>query len=211
MKAFPISARKRTEKGTRACRKLRVSGEVPANLYGVTGETRINEMLAVSAYELTQAIDRLRTVLEVSFDGRKELVHLSEVQRDQFGDDIVHIDLHMIDPNKPMHAEVPLLFKGEAQGVREGGKLEVELHELEVEALPRRLPREIVVRVDELGLNQALHVSELPLPEGVKALGDATQVVVQVIETEEPAAGEAAEGAAVEPEVIAKGKKEEEE
>lgn len=208
MKSYPINARARTEKGTRACRRLRAQGEVPASLYGLKGDAHENHAIAVSAYDITQAIERLSTVLEVKLDGRSELVHLSEVQRDQFGDDIVHIDLRIIDPNKPLHDEVPLVFKGEAKGVREGGKLSVELHAIDVEALPRRMPRELVVRVDELGLNQALHVGELGLPEGVKALNDPTLMVVQVVELGEAEEGPT-EGAEAEPEVIAKGKKEE--
>ncbi len=208
MKSFPINARLRTEKGTRACRRMRAQGEVPASLYGMKGDAHESQPIAVSAYDITQAIDRLSTVLEVKLDGRSELVHLAEVQRNSFGDDIVHIDLHIIDPNKPMRGEVPLVFKGEAKGVREGGKLSVELHELEVEALPRRMPREVVVRVDEIGLDQALHVGELQLPEGVKALTAPTVTVVHVIELGEAEEGPT-EGAAAEPEVIAKGKKEE--
>jgi large subunit ribosomal protein L25 len=212
MKSYAINARTRTEKGTRACRRLRAGGEVPASLYGLRGEQHESLPIAVSAYDITQAIGRLSTVLDVKLDGtRTELVHLSEVQRSTFGDDVVHVDLHIIDANKPMHGEVPLVFKGEAKGVREGGKLSVELHEIEVEALPRQMPREITVRVDDLVLNQALHVSDLQLPEGVKVLTAGSVVVAHVLEIVEAAEPEAAaaEAGAAEPEVISKGKKEE--
>lgn len=212
MKFFPINARKRTEAGSRACRRLRSQGEIPANIYGKTDGKLVNHVVALPAYNVMQAIDRLATVLEVTWEGSTELVQMVEVQRDAFGDDVLHIDLHVIDATKPMHGTVPVVIKGEAKGTREGGQLRLELHEVEVEALPRNMPRDLTIRVDDLGVGDSIHVRELVLGEGVKALSPADLVVVQVIEpaaeaeeTEEDGLG----GASAEPEVISKGKKEE--
>lgn len=214
MQATPINARLRTEKGSRACRKLRRSGEVPVNLYGVeTGKTEaVNRALAVSAYDLTQILDRHASVLSVKCDGREDLVQVVEVQRDALGDNLLHVDLQLIDPNKPMQATVGIVIKGEAKGTRTGGNLEHVLHSVEIEALPRNMPTEVVVRVDDLDVGQVLHVSDLVLPEGVRALSNPQQLVVHVVEQVEQAeAAEAPEaGAAAEPEVISKGKKDEE-
>lgn len=215
MKAVPLAARSRTEKGTRACRKLRQSGEIPANLYGakqVDGKTQHeNVPLAVSAYDVMQLIQRHQTVAEVSFGGRKELVQINEIQRDAFGDNVVHLDLHMIDVNKPIWGEVELVFKGDAKGVKSGGRLLVEMHALEVECLPANMPKEILVRVDDLDMHQGLHVRELTLPEGVTAVSPADLLVVHVApQGSDEVAALPTEGAAAEPEVISKGKKEEE-
>jgi len=212
MKARPLNARLRTERGSRGCLKLRREGFIPANLYGsVTtdgAKKSHNVQLAVSAYELSQLIDQHAQLLEVSFDSRKELVQVVEVQRDTFGDDILHVDLHMIDMHHAITAEVELVFKGEAKGVKAGGHLEVELRSLEVEALPGDMPAEIVVRVDDLDLEQAIHVREIPTPGTWKITADPDLVVVQVVA---PVSEEEAEAAAPsEPELIRKEKTEEE-
>lgn len=218
MKRAPIKARLRSDKerGTNACRKLRQAGEVPAILYGADKKegqkTQLTSTpLAVSAYDLMQLIAHHHNVVEVQYGGNAELALIREVQRDVFGDDVLHVDMEMIDASEKITLTVELVFKGDAQGVKEGGRLQVDLHELEIEALPMAVPENIVVRVDELGMDQSLHVKELPLPEGVTAVTPGDQMVVQVVavvEVEEPAEGEATGTA--EPEVISKGKAEEE-
>lgn len=212
MKFYPINARTRTEVGTRACRKLRVQGEIPANIYGKTEGKQVNYAVAVPAYDAMQAIEKLATVMQITWDGGTELVQLVEVQRDVFGDDVVHMDLHVIDASKPLQGTVQVVLRGEAKGTREGGHLRFELHELEVLALPRNMPRELVVRVDDLGIGDALHVGELPLGEGVTPISPGELVVVQVVEptAESEEDEEEGEGTGAEPEVINKGKKEEE-
>jgi large subunit ribosomal protein L25 len=149
-------------------------------------------------------------VLSVSHDGKTELCQLTDVQRDAFGSSVMHVDLRVIDKNKEMHGMVDIVIKGDAIGVKAGGLIRIPLRALDVRALPANMPLEIIVHVDELDINDSLHVGEIKLPEGVTAITDSHQMVVQVI----PPAGEsedddAAEGSA-EPEVIAKGKKEEE-
>jgi large subunit ribosomal protein L25 len=220
MKTEALSALARTETGRRACHKLRRAGFLPANLYAssqVDGKTVLrNETLKVSAYDIDQLLKKHAKVLEVTYEGGHDLCQLTEVQRDAMGSSLLHVDLRVIDPNKPMHAPVELVFKGEPKGVKLGGLLRVLIHQLELEALPRDMPHEILIHVDHLDIHDVLHVSELNLAEGVKALTNPTQLVVQVVppveETDEPDddADMGAEGASAEPEVISKGKKEEE-
>lgn len=216
MKTTQLNARSRTETGSRACRKLRAGGEIPASFYGATtvdGKTKnLTANLAVSAYDLQQVLDKHMTVLEVEFEGKQELVQLTEVQRDAFGDSVLHVDLRMIDANKLMTSNIGLVFKGEAKGTRAGGIVQVVMHALMIEALPRNTPLEIIVQIDDIDLNEALHLGELTLPEGVTAVGNASQVVVQVVPPAEEIEEEAEEGGAApgaEPEVISKGKQEE--
>lgn len=210
MKTVVLNARVRTQRGTRACRKLRRSGEIPANLYG-KGEA---VSLAVNAYAMMKLIDENRSLLEVAFEGRKELVQVTEVQRDTFGDDVLHVDLHKIRADKPIHSEVGLVFKGDAKGVKMGGHLVAILKVLSLESLPHLMPREILVRVDDLDINDAIHIEDIQLPEGVTALGEARQLVVHVVppvaETDEDEGGPPMEAGPSEPEVIGKGKQDDE-
>ena len=208
MKADVLSARVRTETGSRACRKLRSQGWIPANLYGA----KENVSLAVNAYEMVALINRHSSLLQVQFENRDELVQVVEVQRDTFGDDVLHVDLHMIDKDKKITGEVDFVFKGDAKGVKAGGSLMTRLKSLTVEALPANMPREILVRVDDLELNDGINIADLQLPEGVVAVGDPQQTVCLVVppqeEVEEPEG--LIEPGATEPEVISKGKQEEE-
>lgn len=216
MKTKQLNARVRTERGTRACRRLRAAGEIPANLFvakkGEQGTTLENVALAISAYDMYQLIDQHASLLEVNFDGRKELVQVTEVQRDAFGDDVQHVDLHMIAADKPIHSEVEFVFKGDAKGVKAGGKLLREMKSIELEALPHLIPAEVMVRIDDLDINDSIHIEDLELPEGVTATGDARQLVVHVVPAAEEAEEEALPGseAPSEPEVISKGKQDEE-
>jgi large subunit ribosomal protein L25 len=219
MKTEALSALKRTETGRRACHNLRRSGFIPANLYGsaeVDGKTALrNETLKVSAYDVDQLIKKHAKVLEVTYEGGHDLCQLTEVQRDAFGSSVLHVDLRVIDPNKPMHAPVEIVFKGTAKGTKLGGLMRVSVHSIEIEALPRDMPQEIVVLVDDLDINDSLHVKDLTFNSGVKTLTDPNQLVVQVVppaeETDEPSDADMGDaGASAEPEVITKGKQEEE-
>lgn len=217
MKSVALKARLRgeNEKGTRACRKLRGQGEIPANLFGAKktdGKTQLSNFdLAVSAYDVMQLIANHNNVVQVDMPGRRELALIKEVQRDVFGDDVLHVDMEMIDATETIQVTLELVFKGDAKGVKEGGRLQIDLHELEIEALPMAVPENVVVRIDDLAVGQMLHVSELVLPEGVKAVSPPEQSVVQVVAAAEEAEAEEEETEAgtAEPEVISKGKGEE--
>jgi large subunit ribosomal protein L25 len=218
MKTMPLSARRRTERGTKACRRLRQKGEIPVNLYGkVTrggAAAAENLELAASAYDVVQLIGKHASFLDVSFEGRKEMAVVREVQRDAFGDDILHVDLVLIDPTKPVELPVDVVVKGEAKGQKSGGRLLVELRALHVSAIPEKFPSELVVQVDDLDIDGVLCVKDLKLPEGVTVHANPEQIVVHCLAplTEEQLAAQSATSAAPgasEPEVIGKKKEEE--
>jgi large subunit ribosomal protein L25 len=216
MKPQEILARARTEVGTRACRKLRRTGEIPANLYRAKkhegAATSIeNTNLALPAFELMNLIATQQTLLEVKFSGNTQLALLQEVQRDALGDDVVHVDLKAIEENEPVTVEVALTLKGEPSGVKKGGQLRVEMRRLEVSCLPRQIPDHIDVLVAGLEMEQSLFVRDLDLPAGVSAISGEDHMVVHVVPPPSEEELDAAEESTAEPEVIAKGKKEEEE
>lgn len=217
MKTMPLKARLRTkdEMGTRACKKLRRSGELPANLYGAReadGRTVVDSWtLAVSAWDATQLVEKRAWMVEVRFGKEQKLALVKQLQRDSMGDDLIHLDLAVIDPNKPVQVGVPLVFKGDAKGVKAGGgRLIAEIRVLQVLALPKAIPEEIVVKVEHLEIDDKILVKDLTLPEGVKTELSPDQLVVQVLPPAllEVEATPAAPGPA-EPEVIGLQSKEE--
>src|SRR5262249_3491669 len=112
--------------------------------------------------------------------GTKEVAKIQEIQRDAFGDRVMHLDFVRIDVTKPIRVEVPLIFKGTPKGVAKQGHLRVALHSLGVEALIKDIPEDIVVKVDDLDLDQVMRVKELKLPDNVKATRDPEDVVAAV-------------------------------
>jgi large subunit ribosomal protein L25 len=128
------------------------------------------------------------------------------VQWDYLGKDILHVDFARVAADEKIHLEVRVEIRGVAPGIAQGGNLVQPLHSLHVECLVTNIPESIRVSVAELQLNQAIHVNELKLPEGVAVSNDPDAIVVQVslakVEAEE-AAVPVAEGSA-EPEIIGK-------
>jgi large subunit ribosomal protein L25 len=132
------------------------------------------------------------------------------VQWDALGTYIQHFDLLRVDAQERVEVDVPIELKGTAAGAMSGGMVEQPLHELTIECPAIQMPDAIVVRISELQIGQAIHVRDLDLPEGVTAITDPDQVVVQVVmPLEAPEATEEAIPGPAEPELV--GRKPEEE
>lgn len=209
-----VEVRRQTGKG--AARKLRLAGRVPGVLYG-RGIEPVPVAVDVRALErVLQAAAGANILLEVVLrdDGqvRNELAMLQDLQRDVLTRRVIHVDLHRVSLTERVHARVPVVLRGEAPGVREGGILEVLRHEVEVSGLPTDLPEHLELDVSNLGLGHSLHVRDLRIPEGVNLLTPADETLVTVlapaVAPEE--AVSAPEGAPAQPEVVGKGKATEE-
>ena len=172
-----IEAWPREERGTRPCRRLRSRGLVPAVLYG-RGES--NVMLSVREQALARLIQEHHTILQVEWDGRVTPVQIKEIQYDHLGDEILHADFNRISMSETVQVSVAIEVHGEPVGVKQGGLLEVVLHEVLVECLPTAVPESIRVEVAELDIGDGLRVSDLVLPEGASVLEDPEAMVVAV-------------------------------
>lgn len=199
-----LNAVERPDFGTRVARKLRKSGLVPANIYG---HKEANVMVSIKSDELTKAIRTgVRLVdLKVGEKGLEKAL-IRDVQWDYLGADVLHVDFARVAADERIAIDVRVDLRGIAPGVAHGGNLIQPLHSLHVECLVTNIPESIRVSILELDLNQAIHVKELKLPEGVIVKNDPDAIVVQVVpqqvEVETPAVG----GDASEPEIITKGK-----
>jgi large subunit ribosomal protein L25 len=209
----------RAAKGTKKeLSSMRAVSRIPAVIYG--GEKPpLN--IAVSEREFMDARKKggINAILRLKHPKGEETVMVKELQRHPVTDRPVHADFQRISLTQKIDARVPLIVVGTATGVKDfGGMLAIDLRELRIKALPTAIPQKIEVDVTKLGLHEALHVSDLKLPEGVEVMDDAKAVVVHVtiakVEVvEEVAAAVPVEGAAAaaEPESSnTKGKKDEE-
>ncbi|MGE0707167.1 MAG: 50S ribosomal protein L25 [Planctomycetota bacterium] len=181
-----LKARPRTdaEHGSRACRKLRSAGEIPVNLYKATKaegqQTQLeNHNVAVSAFDMVQLITKDQRIIDLHLGGKVELVRVTEVQRDQFGDDVLHVDMRAIDPSVPVEAETPIAFTGRPAGLKDASLLAIEARSMKVRCKPREIPESVSVDLTPLASGQALLTKDLTLPAGVEAV-DPERVVARV-------------------------------
>ena len=191
--------------GRSAARKLKAQGAIPAVVYG--GKVK-PQPLQVSARDLNAILSHAsgeNILVELEIAGGNRLALVQEIQHSPLGGNVLHIDFHAVSMDEKIHADVPLEALGVANGVKNfGGLLEQSLRSLSIECLPRDLPDKITVDISALNIGDAIHVRDIPLPQGVTAKAHleltAFSVVAPAVE-EEPVAA-VVEGAAAGPEVI---------
>jgi large subunit ribosomal protein L25 len=203
--AAQLVASARPELGTANCRRLRRAGRIPGNVYGHGQDPTA---ISVSVGDLNAAVKAGHKVVDLNLDGAVEKAMFRDVQWDFLGTNIEHFDLLRVSVDERVHVEGPVELKGTAPGTLSGGILDQPLRTLHVECLALSIPDQIVVKIGELGLGQAIHVKEVEVPEGVKVLNPPDAVVVHVVTAKAAAEPEAGEAGPAEPEVIGKKEKE---
>ena len=211
MEVANINVKTREGRGTRYSAKLRATDQIPAVIYG---RGKDNMTLSVPAQRFTQLVMTHHKLFELHFDsGTVEEAFLQDLQWDPLSDVILHADFKRIELSEKLQTEVEIHFVGQPKGLAKNGLFDTTLSRLRIECLPKDLPEEIKINVNDLDVGEAIYVKDLPLPENVAALDDPELLVCQCMlrhggmEAEEETTAE--EGAA-EPEVIGKEKKEDE-
>jgi large subunit ribosomal protein L25 len=203
-----LEAQPRSTRGSRAARKLRQEGLVPAVLYGHKEAT---VSVALSSDALHKAIRQGARVVDLKADGNLQKALIRELQWDHLGHEILHADFARVAADERVVITVPIEVRGTAPGVSGGGVLDQPIHTLSIECLAVAVPDSIRVNVNELQLGQAIHVRDLTLPPGVKAMTDPDAIVVHVtMPAAEPEAAAVPGAERAEPEVITQKKEEEE-
>jgi large subunit ribosomal protein L25 len=142
-------------------------------------------------------------MINLEGEGLKFNVLIKDYQENVLKGEVTHIDFVEIVAGHALKTHIPVHLTGSAIGVREGGLLEQPLHEIEIECLPKDLPHDITIDISEIKIGDSIHLSEIALPKGVKALTNPETVIVSVAgvkaevvateEGEQEAAEEAAE------------------
>lgn len=202
-----LQAQPRDKVGKLHNRRLRAAGQIPAILYG-HGEGSVSLVLAKE--ELRGVLQHGGQLVELQGAAQGQAL-LQALQWDPFGRELLHVDLLRVHAGDMVTVEIPLELKGEAPGEREGGVVELVMHQVPMEVSPAALPEKLLIDVSDLQLGSSAGVgSILDLPEEAKVLLDDKTVIVRCVATaEEPEETDAVAAESGEPEVI--GKKEEEE
>jgi large subunit ribosomal protein L25 len=212
-KEITVRATRRDGRGKNDARRARREGFVPVTVYGGEGEavSAMAPLRELAAILRSDAGHNSIFTLDVEGVGASEVM-FHDRQIDPVRGRLVHADLKRLVKGQKIEVTVPLHLVGEPFGVREEeGVLEQLLREIEIRCDPRNIPDSIDVDVTELKAHEVLHVSDIPADENIEILDDPETAIATVgIVREEPVEAVATEEEAVEPEVIGKGKKEDE-
>src|ERR1700726_3807002 len=219
MQTFNVEGQIRETRGKNAARRTRLTGMVPATLYGGNHKGAIS--LSVNAKQIGKILrseSGHNTIFTVQVaNGNQENAIVKDWQVDPVSGKLLHVDLYRVAMDVRMRVKIPVHTFGEPQGVKmQGGVFEMVTREVELECLPADIPEEFKVDVSDMLIGKQLRAGDLPFDrQKVKLLTDPSRVLAHVVilkKEEEPApeAAVAAETAPAEPEVIKKGKKEEE-
>ncbi len=182
METITVTVESRKSLGKGEAGRMRRQGRVPGVFYGPGKQaaslsidarefrTKIGGLEGSHLIQLTSSLPELQDKIAI----------LREVQRHPLTSELVHIDLYEVDVNKPLQITVPIHFLGKAEGVTLGGNLQPLMREITVECLPREIPEFVTADVSALKIHDSLHISDIPLPAGVKAIFDIDEAVVTV-------------------------------
>lgn len=210
-----IRARQREGRGKNDSRRARRDGLVPVTVYGGEGESvsAVAPLSELAAILRSEAGHNSIFTIDIEGVGASEVM-FQDRQIDPVRGRLVHADLRRLVSGQKMEFTVPIHLVGEPLGVREqSGVLEQVMREIEIRCEPRNIPDSIDLDVTNLGVHDVLHVSDIPQNESIEILAAPETVIATVgVVREEPVeAPVGEEEAPAEPEVIGKGKKEEEE
>lgn len=222
-----LEAKKRDGRGKNEARRLRVSGRIPAVVYGARKDGQAPEgvPVAVDPKEVLRILHSesgANTLINLKLEGGVESrVMVRDYQLDPITHQLLHADFYQLAMDREIVVSVPIVVKGEAAGVKQqGGLLDFVTRDIQVQCLPTDIPEHIDIDVSELMLHQSIRVKDIASNPKWKAVTDGETMLAHIVmpKAEESAATTAAEGAAVapaaaataEPEVIKKGKTEKE-
>ncbi|MEK7240171.1 MAG: 50S ribosomal protein L25/general stress protein Ctc [Gemmatimonadota bacterium] len=213
MATVQFTAESRSDTGKGVARKLRAAGRIPGVIYG---HARAPQPLSLNTRDFVHLLEKFSyatTVFELDLAGTTSNALIREIQRHPYRKEILHVDFQELVAGEKVTVRVPIVYVGASIGVKEGGIIDQIMHELEIHVDPMQIPNHLDVDITNLGIGRSLHVSDLQMPEGVEVLDDenATVCTCAAPKAAEETVVTPAEGAVVaEPEVLTKGKKEEE-
>ena len=215
MAEVTLEVERREATGKEVAKKLRREGRVPAVVYGGHREPVAITVDRKSISELIQKSDHgVRSVFLLQMKGTDQQRHamIKDITIDPVSRKMTHIDFQRVLMDEKVRVTIPVHLNGTAIGVKEGGVLDWQLRDIHIECLPNAIPDSVEVDVSPLGSHDYYRIKDLKLGEGVKVLDDPERVVVGVTHARAEVTEAAAEGAAApaEPELIKKGKTEEE-
>ena len=204
-----VAAEARESRGKNEARRVRVSGRIPAVIYGAFKDPVAISLNPKDILRIIRSKTGHNSIFDVEVTGaEKTPVIVADEQYHPVKGSLMHIDLKRIDLTRKLKVAVPVHVRGEAKGVKQqGGVLDIVTKTVEIECIPDHIPDQYDVDVTELMIGNNIRVSQLDEKEGVRILTSPDVVIAHVIGIREEVVAEVAP--VVEPEVAKKGKKDE--
>ena len=166
-KTLLLKAEVREHTGSKAVRKIRQKGKIPAIVYGHKQDP---VAISLDAHDFVEGLHHGHRLMDIQVGRKKEKMIVKELQYDYLGKNIIHVDLMRVDVTESIRVTVPVELKGTAVGTHEGGIVEGHTDHLEIECKATDIPETIVISVKELHIGAALHAGDIELPSGVKLI-----------------------------------------
>lgn len=174
-KTLLLKAEVRENTGSRAVRRMRRQGRLPAVVYGHKKEP---VAISLDTHDLVEGLHHGHRLIDVQVGRKKEKMIIKELQYDYLGKNIIHADLMRVDMTETVKVAIPIELKGIAAGTHEGGIVEEHVDHLEVECKVSDIPETIAVWVKDVHVGDALHAGQIELPAGVKLVSSPEMLLV---------------------------------
>ncbi len=177
-----VVASKREHFGKCAMRRLRMSGNTPAVLYGNKKDAVALQLETAPFLKSLFKINRKNAIVSLAINGDETRhVMMKEIQTDPVNDSLIHADFLEIDLKAPRSFTVSIEFTGVAKGVDLGGELVIHNSLVTIKGMPLEIPDSIAISIDDLDIGDSIALADVALPEGVEMVTDATTLCVEVI------------------------------
>lgn len=198
MQLLDITANKRTSAGNSPSRALRREGFVPAVLYG-PGTESIS--LSISSLDLEHALKKASSsqiifnmaVQNVQSGTRTAMI--KDLQIHPMSRKFLHVDFYEISKDRKITVNVPVVVKGKAKGIEDGGMLQIIEREIEVLCLPFEVPESIQIDISDMGIGDSIHVKDLKVAENVEIPSDTNYTILTILSTKSDERGPEESGA----------------
>ncbi len=208
MENFVLNVLEREKKGKGAARQLRREGFIPCIIYK-SGQSAPIQIASKEILPFMNIAIREKLFVTLKFNEGEKQAILQDYQVDPITGKLLHVDFMEVSATEKIRVTVPVVLMGEPIGVRQDkGVLQHGISEIEIEAIPEKIPGHIEVDVSQLEVGDAIHVRDIKFEEGIKVLSEPDEVIATVtVEAEEAEISIPSAEETVEPEVIKKGKK----
>lgn len=194
MKEINVAGQKRTALGKKASKQLRKEGLVPCNLYGEATQDGkpVALAFAIPMANLRKVVYTPHVyVIALDIDGERHTAILKELQFDPVTDTVIHVDFLEVNDTKPITIGIPVKLVGLAQGVRDGGRMNLSIRKINVTAPYQQIPEHLDVDVTALKIGKSIKVGELSY-EGLEIATSKEVIVCSIKMTRQAAAAAAA-------------------
>ncbi len=172
-----LKAERRSKLGSVDTKRLRASGRVPANIYGL-GQPA--ESVSVCGEAVEKLVATRSSVVDVEVDGKVNKAVVQELQWDVFSTVVQHVDLRRVDPNGRATVDVALEFRGDPVGLKDGGVIRQLHKKVSINCPDFRIPKSITVRIGGLQVGDSVKAGDLQLPEYATLVTAASEVLIEL-------------------------------